>query len=1514
MRKILNILFLSLAVIGFINAQFADPAVSGANFTTTSVNVGNQTNLVVSFVNVGSTSIPLGSIELTISAPFTYYSSDGVTGPSGSGAGLFDWVYLTADLWRGTNNVSIPGQSGGDIILEVSGISETSTFETTNINVQPVSNFNMFSDSPSNNNLQPGLRVDAAIASCPTPLIIGDLFGCGNDLLTIFVDTVTINNTYEWSVTGEAEIVSSFNGGVSVQLPDTTRGIFILSLTETNVNGCQTTTTAILTIEQNTSLVCDDNLNLSLNETCTLDITADMILEGQAYPNDSYLVEVSDMKGNVLPNMISGSNYIGETFIVSVLHECSGNSCWGHITLEDKIAPVINCPDDRTVSCFDKTVFAAPTAMDNCDASVPVVEVDNVIDQSNCTEDFSAKRTITYTAKDDQGNVAETCEAYIYYEFESIDSIKFPANLSSVDSMTYLPCDNSTNWDLNGDGYPQIDETGYPTLDGNKIFENNGLCKINSVFTDQRIDVCDQTFKIIREFTILDWCTGSVRTGTQIIKVLDMDGPIVTCPPDSLFNTTVRPYECLGNFEVPAPTVITDCSDSITYIVEYLLADSNGDAPEGDDIIYISDNVSGTQEDGYVISDLPLGRTWVRYTVTDGCGNFTYCFTEIDVLDEVPPIAICDQNTVVGITTVDFALVFAATFDDGSYDNCSEMTFEVARMRSGCGTGTAFGPSVVFCCDDIGTDDLMVQFKATDEAGNSNTCMVNVTVQDKAKPIITCPANITIDCEAPRDIASTGGFATAIDNCPGVEVILKSENESIDQCMTGSIRRTFEATDNSDQTASCSYTVTIINQTPFRERDINWASSVRDVTLDECTTVVADPDVTGRPTWTNDECSLVAATYEDEIFNVVDSVCLKILRTWTVIDWCTYNENTGFGKYSYVQAIKLLNTVKPDLPNCNNREVCVEGPGCGGDVELIIPATDDCTPVEALKFIYAIDLNDDGTIDRPGGTNDLSGYYEPGKHRVTIEVEDGCGNLDKCEFVLTVKDCKEPTPYCFTEITTVVMPSTGLIDIWASDFDNGSFDNCPGDLKFSFSASVSDTRAFFDCDDLGVNNLQMWVTDEAGNQDYCSVKVDIQANDDACEGTLRASGKVTTFYNRDMPSVDITLTNITANESTVALTNDDGEFTFFGLDSNSDYTISADKNTDPMNGVSTLDLVLIQRHILGISKLDSPYKYIAADVNGNKAITASDLVALRKLILGIDAKYASNTSWRFVDKKQVLPSGQNPFPFTETVSFTGSQLASTLDLLGVKIGDVNESCKVNLRDEDSGPRSVNPFNLVIDEVDYAANDVVKVDVKMEDIYSLFGFQNTFKFNESNLEFLGIESGELDIDESNIGLQKVKEGKVSASWSTSKYVDLDKEEVLFSIFFKATNNGRISDDLSITSDITSAEAYDASMSAEVIYLTFRSEDLVSSKGLKVYQNTPNPFINTTSIKFDLPKDNEVTLKVFDLSGRLIHNETNDYKQGTHTIMLDLSNKDLNGVLSYSIETSEEKIIKKMVIVK
>ncbi len=131
----------------------------------------------------------------------------------------------------------------------------------------------------------------------------------------------------------------------------------------------------------------------------------------------------------------------------------------------------------------------------------------------------------------------------------------------------------------------------------------------------------------------------------------------------------------------------------------------------------------------------------------------------------------------------------------------------------------------------------------------------------------------------------------------------------------------------------------------------------------------------------------------------------------------------------------------------------------------------------------------------------------------------------------------------------------------------------------------------------------------------------------------------------------------------------------------SEFAVTPSKNINPLNGVSTYDLVLIQKHILGIELLDSPWKIIAADANQDGKVTTLDIITLRKLILGITTELPNGKSWRFAPKDYVFPNPANPFqpPFPERIEVpnTADPVLNYFQFTGVKIGDVDFSADPN---------------------------------------------------------------------------------------------------------------------------------------------------------------------------------------------------------------------------------------------
>lgn len=81
-----------------------------------------------------------------------------------------------------------------------------------------------------------------------------------------------------------------------------------------------------------------------------------------------------------------------------------------------------------------------------------------------------------------------------------------------------------------------------------------------------------------------------------------------------------------------------------------------------------------------------------------------------------------------------------------------------------------------------------------------------------------------------------------------------------------------------------------------------------------------------------------------------------------------------------------------------------------------------------------------------------------------------------------------------------------------------------------------------------------------------------------------------------------------------------------------------------------------------------------------------------------------------------------------------------------------------------------------------------------------------------------------------------------------------------------------------------------------------------------QNYPNPFNPSTTIKYSLPKDGKVTLKIYDITGKEIKTLVNDIKlAGNYTIDFNGSNL-ASGVYFYRIQTGDFVQTKRMVLVK
>ena len=1562
---------------------------------------------------------------------------------------------------------------------------------------------------------------------------------------------------------------------------------------------------------QATDLACNAFVNVSLDENCSAEVTADMMLEG-TYPDiDSYIVSFTESGQS--PVILDGS-MIGMTISITVTDPSDGNSCWGEILVEDKLAPQPICAD-VTVACFESTdvgVLPYPIVNDNCDSFIDTAYIDNEVDLSCGDPDFIKIIYRTWIFTDDGGNEG-VCVQQINVLRGDLSTVNFPLNYDDIDQPT-LSCDGS-GWDANGNLYPDVDETGAPG--------GNSCSNIITNYEDTSVPICESSYKIIREWTIQDWCTSQIITHFQIIKIVG-DGPTITAGPNVTIsaNHTV----CSAEYNIPVPTISYPCT-------------SGGPVPS-----YIVESDYGTLTQigsNWIISELPTGAFEITVSVTDGCGDSDSDSFIITVIDNVPPVAICDEHTIVSLTTTTsndgIAKVPAHTFDDGSFDNCGDVFFKVRRMNTGecngvngddfpsvSGYQEAYDDYAAFCCED---ETVMVVFRVYDVNpgvgpiadsrhepngdlfGHFNDCMIEVTVQDKIAPVILCPDDLTFDCtddlsaELDDPYSSLLGVPAVVDNCTYDLTVNVEDNtvcgkSKVDPNNPGqylyAYRRTFIASDGVGS-STCTQLIYVIDNNPFTGDDILWPSNI-DVGCMEST----DPDDTGEPVLDEAACGLLAVSYDDTFFQYVDGVCAKLLRTWTVLDWCQFdqnNPNQTDGIWTYTQVIKVVddqapildctdivqttcdtdpndpcqfhvsfeqpmvidncagydttiisetivtivfdtitqyffdtivdfefdtmttivldstlvvnidtvvevefecgmidfellpdgstpfegemigtqylagfgisfmledgttpqiaetggvvanafgsawgndelmpgepigsffltddgmltglttpalvvmwdnpidsvafglmdidfdeffvmeakdiagNTIVLDtifsgdpmtgdgvftdwavqLPTNNVRSLRVEGNrmdagafGFGMD-NLSFCSTDTLgtTIVNDTSFIVDVDtliniaidtivtvevdssinittdslitvVNDtiitilgdflfeneidyfcDGVIDISGEGDVADTYHPIGEHKIIWTVTDPCGNESSCTVPFNVADCKQPTPVCINGLSTVIMPNAGEVTIWANDFNASSFDNCTpiDELLYSFSEDVTNTGMTFTCDNIGLNEVEIWVTDASGNSDYCTTYIFIGDNEEICDTIAPNPFMISTFtnYGDALPAV------LVAADAVQLMTNVDG-YAFHASDED-EIIFSPEKNTKPLNGVTTLDIVAIQKHLLGINNFDSPYKFIAADVNNSQSVSAIDMVELRKLILGIYQEFPENKSWRFVDEEFVFLNPDQPLPFAEEILINDQNMRMNIDFTAVKIGDVNGSATIAysgaLEDRNSETLLAFPNSKI------AKDESAMIPVFTKEVQNILGLQ--FGLSAHNLQINRLVSGQLNLNASNYAIHNPS--LISLSWNESSVKEIKSDEALFYLEVTALEDVNLNESLALNESITKSAWFSSEHAVEDINLVFSraSPEYTEAKN-SLYQNYPNPFNGDTGFNFEIAEAAKVTIQIFDPIGNLVYEKAQYFEKGMQYVSLERSLFDVKGMYFYQISTDSFTAGKKMI---
>jgi len=657
-----------------------------------------------------------------------------------------------------------------------------------------------------------------------------------------------------------------------------------------------------------------------------------------------------------------------------------------------------------------------------------------------------------------------------------------------------------------------------------------------------------------------------------------------------------------------------------------------------------------------------------------------------------------------------------------------------------------------------------------------------------------------------------------------------------------------------------------------------------------------------------------ALTFTTEDFNISDRPATDATVTWNPGDWLEIGDNLEVERTPDLTSIVQELVDRAGFTPESAMAFIIEGIGKRTAISY------DLNPEQAPELYVTYSVGE--IFGEPTATDNCSNVtilFEdeiiPGCEgsitRTWIALDD-CGNSEIA--TQTVNFTGDNVPPVFTFV-----PASGN-----GECDDVTFppafgtpiaeDNCGGMVDITFE------DYFYEGDEDSCDNEEDYeyrrewtATDACGNTTTAVQNWDINGNDYSS-----FTGFIYTEEEAPVEDVQVTLSG-SNGFNMLSVSGGNGTYGYNSLTAGANYTVSPYLNADPLNGVSSFDLVLIGRHILELQTLDSPYKIIAADVNKSGSVTTMDLIQLRKLILHIDDEFVNNTSWRFIESNYVFPQVNNPFAtiFPEETFINGLVLGQEQDYIGVKIGDVNGTAVANSFAGVESRNAAEDLTFVANDASLAADETYEMVVHAADFNNVIGYQYTMNFDAAEMEFVGMTPGALpNLDEGNFGFTKANEGAIMTSWTSKEAINMDADAELFTLTFKAKRALKISEALSISSRYTKAEAYNGAAQLLEVGLRFEGEvtTTVANNVFALYQNQPNPFKSSTTIGFELPEAAAATLSIHDVSGRLLKQIDGDFVKGYNEVSVEKSDLQATGVVYYRLVTADFEATKKMMIVK
>ncbi len=585
--------------------------------------------------------------------------------------------------------------------------------------------------------------------------------------------------------------------------------------------------------------------------------------------------------GAITSNPASGSFFPIGTTTVTVTSASGGGGCHFSVTVVDTAGPTISCPANITVTANagQGSAFVPDPNGSSSNVGSPTATGDQPLEVTGSRDDGEGLTTaypigvtnITWLATDPSGRQA-TCTQLITVLPNQVLTISCPANVT-VPSPN--GCDPAT---VNPGTATSNSQTATITSERSDGLALNAPYPVGTTTiewtatdTDTQSASCTQTVTVTGTDTtppILNVPPNvSVTTSTCSATLDDELGVATAEDPDcgsavSISRTGIPQIAC------PTPQNPNQTCDSFVFptgttIITYTATNSSGLTTVGTQTVTVTEDPAvpptitapadvtlftgpGATSCGVTVTNLdatlgiatandncpgvtvtrigvpagnnfPVGNTTVTYRATDKNGNFAEDTQIVTVVDNTAPVVTAPADVTLftgpGATTCNVTVTdLNATLGVGTAtDNCPGVG---AVTRSGVPAGNVFPEGTT-----------TVTYSATDAHGNTSEDTQVVTVIDNTAPVISCPANIVLEPTCPTGAIATWTAPVGTDNCPGATTQQTAGPASGLVFPIGTTTVTYTVNDAHGNSASCSFTVTVLTPQAVVQNLINQVTA-----------------------------------------------------------------------------------------------------------------------------------------------------------------------------------------------------------------------------------------------------------------------------------------------------------------------------------------------------------------------------------------------------------------------------------------------------------------------------------------------------------------------------------------------------------------------------------------------------------------------------------------------------------------------------------------------------------------